>query len=175
MKQNITASELRITRVLNAPKELVWKAWTDCELVKQWWGPKGFTSPSCRNDFRVGGKSLYAMKAPPGKEVWSGKTIWSTGIYREIIPLKKIVVTDSFADEKGNIVSAKYYGMNPEFPLELLVTVTFEDHEGKTRLDLHHVGFPSEADRDGAREGWNESLDKFAEVLSKLKEEAIKA
>ncbi len=166
-------TELVITRVLDAPRELVWKAWTDCELVKQWWGPKDFTSPSCRNDFRVGGKSLYAMQAPEGKEVWSGKTIWSTGTYREIVPMDRIVSTDSFADEKGNIVSATNYGMNADFPLEMLLTVTFEDYEGKTKLTLQHVGFPSEADREGARSGWNESLDKLAEVLTKLKEETI--
>lgn len=165
--------ELVISRVFDAPRELVWKAWTDCTYVTRWWGPKGFTAPFCKNDIRVGGKSLYAMRAPMGKEVWSGKTIWSTGIYREVVPSKRIVTTDSFADEMGNVVPATQYGMNPDFPLELLVTVTFEDYEGKTQLTLHHVGFPSEADRDGAREGWNESLDKFAKVIAELKKEKM--
>jgi uncharacterized protein YndB with AHSA1/START domain len=115
----------------------------------------------------VGGKYLYAMKAPMGKEVWSGKTIWSTGVYREIIPLKQIVSTDSFADENGNIISAKHYGMNANFPLEMVLTVTFDDYDGKTKITLVHVGFPSAADRDGARDGWHESLDKLEQILLK--------
>jgi len=158
--------ELIITRIFNAPCELVFKTWSDCEFVKKWWGPKGFTAPFCKNDFRVGGKYLYAMKAPEGTEIWSGKTIWSTGVYREIVPLKRIVATDSFADEKGNVVPAKHYGMNADFPLELLLRVTFEDLDGKTQLTLRHVGFPSEADKEGARQGWNESLDKLEEILA---------
>jgi uncharacterized protein YndB with AHSA1/START domain len=161
-------NDLMITRILEAPRETVWKAWTDCEIVKNWCGPKGFTAPFCRNDFRAGGKYLYAMKAPEGKEAWSGKTIWSTGVYREIVPMKRIVSTDSFADENGNVVSAKEYGMNADFPLELMLTVTFEDMDGKTKITLMHVGFPTAADRDGAREGWNESLDKLETLLKPM-------
>lgn len=168
-------NELVITRVFDAPRELVWKAWNSCEIMKQWWGPKGYTSTYCRNDFRVGGTSLSNMQAPEGNDPWSGKTIWSTGIYKEIVPFQKIVTTDSFSDEQGNVVSAARYGMNADFPLELLVTVRFEDYEGKIRLTLQHTGFPSEADCDGAREGWNESLDKLAVVLIKLKKEPIVA
>jgi len=115
------------------------------------------------------------MQAPQGNDPWSGKAIWSTGVYKEIVPLQKIVTTDSFSDAEGNVVSAAHYGMSADFPLELLVTVSFEDYEGKTKLSLHHVGFPSEVDRDGARQGWGESLDKLAELLVKLKNELIVA
>ncbi len=161
--------EIVITRIFFASRELVWKVWTDCDLVKQWWGPKGFTMPFCKNDFRVGGKYLYCMRGSVGMGIWSRKDIWSTGGYREIVPFGRIVSTDSFADEKGNVVPATHYGMNADFPLEMLLTVMFEDDEGKTKLILHHVGIPLGPDRDGARTGWNESLDKLAEVLTKLK------
>jgi uncharacterized protein YndB with AHSA1/START domain len=77
---------------------MVWKAWTLPELVTKWWGPKGYTSPVAKIDFRVGGKYLYAMISPDGKD------IWSTGVYREIAPPERFVATDSFADEKGNVV-----------------------------------------------------------------------
>ncbi len=90
------------------------------------------------------------MQGSDGMGIWSGKKIWSTGVYREIVPLKRIVSTDSFADEKGNVVPAVYYGMNTDFPLEMLLTVTFEDDEDKIKLTLHHVGFPSVADSDGS-------------------------
>ncbi|HUI73255.1 MAG TPA: SRPBCC domain-containing protein, partial [Spirochaetia bacterium] len=70
---------LVITRIFDAPRELVWKAWTDPRFVMQWWGPKGFTSPSCKIDLRVGGRYLFCMRAPDGQEFWSG------GEYVEII------------------------------------------------------------------------------------------
>jgi uncharacterized protein YndB with AHSA1/START domain len=99
------------------------------------------------------------MRAPDGHD------IWSTGVYREIVKPERIVCTDSFADEKGNVVPATYYGMSPDFPAEMLVTVTFEIQAGRTQLTLRHAGIPSGEMRDLTRAGWNESLDKFAGVL----------
>jgi uncharacterized protein YndB with AHSA1/START domain len=152
-------SELFITRIFDAPRGRVWKAWTEPDLMKRWWGPKGFTSPYCEIDFRIGGKFLSSMRSPEDKEYWS------TGVYREIIPLERIVCTNSFADEKGNVVPATHYGMSADFALEMLVTVTFDEDDGKTTLTLQHVGIPAGAERDGAYVGWNQSLDKLAEVL----------
>ena len=118
--------DLVIERIFNAPRELVWKAWTDPEMLMRWWGPKQFTAPACKLDFRVGGTYLYCMRSPEGQDYWS------TGVFREIVPLEKIVQTDSFADEQGNVVPATHYGMSEDFPLELLVTVTFDDLGGRT-------------------------------------------
>jgi uncharacterized protein YndB with AHSA1/START domain len=165
--------EIIITRVFDAPRAIVWKIWTDCAFVKKWWGPKGFIAPFCKIDLRVGGKYLYSMQGLEGMGIWSGKEIWSTGTYREIVPLERIVSTDSFADEKGNLVPAKHYGMNTNFPMQLRFTVTFKDHEDKTELALRHVGFPSVLDRDNAKQGWIESLDKLADFLTELKKEPI--
>ena len=99
------------------------------------------------------------MRSPDGKDYWS------TGVYREIVPLQRIVATDSFADEKGNVVPATHYGMSPDLPLEFVITVTFEEYQGKTRLTLTHKGFPSGRDSEMASQGWNESFDKLAETL----------
>jgi len=151
--------ELVITRVFDAPRELVWKAWTEPDRLMQWWGPKGFTAPVCEIDLRVGGKFLNCMRSPEGKDYWS------TGVYREIVPLERIVCTDSFADEHGNVVPATHYGMSPDFPLEMLVTVTFEEHEGKTTMTLGHVGIPAGQMRELTGAGWNESFDKLTESL----------
>ena len=156
----LSEQDLLITRTFDAPRELVWKAWTDPERVKRWWGPKGFTAPFCKIDLRVGGVSLYCMRSPDGKDYWS------TGVYREIVKPERIVCTDSFADERGNVVPATHYGMSADFPLEMLVTVAFEEDEGKTKLTLIHVGTPAGADRDGAKQGWSESFDKLAEYLA---------
>lgn len=95
-----------------------------------------------------------------------GKPIWSTGVYKEIVPLEKIVTTDCFADEHGNVVPATHYGMGDDFPLEMLVTVTFEDVGGKTKMTLRHEGLPGGEMQDGAGVGWNESFDKLAEIFT---------
>ena len=152
--------ELLIVRVFDAPRALVWKAWTEPARLKRWWGPRTFTAPVAKIDLRVGGAFLYCMRQADGKD------IWGTGVYREIVPLKRIVYMDSFADEKGNVVPATYYGMSRDFPLEMQVTVTFEEQDGKTKLTLHHAGIPAGPDRDGANQGWNESLDKLADMLA---------
>ncbi len=96
-----------------------------------------------------------------------GKDYWSTGVYREIVPNERLVCTDLFADEKGNPVPASYYGMAGEWPPELLVTVTFDEQEGKTKMTLSHVGIPHGEMHDLTKAGWNESFDKLAEYLSK--------
>lgn len=163
----MTNNEFVITRIFDAPKEKVWKAWTDPEETKKWWGPKGFTAPVAEIDFRVGGKYLLCMRGAiePGGEQ---KDFWSTGIYKEIIPLEKIVVTDSFADEKGNVVTADYYGMDANWPREMRVEETFEDIEnGKTKFTLRYpeMNNAKEKDLKDMNQGWNESLDKLAEIL----------
>ncbi len=153
-------SEIVVTRIFNAPRELVWKVWTDPERVKRWWGPKNYTAPVCKIDLRVGGKNLYCMRSPEGQD------FWSTGVYREIVEFERIVCTDSFADEKGSPVPASYYGMSGDWPAELVVTVTFEEHEkGKTKLTLHQAGIPAGQMSELTEAGWNESFDKFAESL----------
>ncbi len=153
--------EITITRMFDAPRELVWKAWTDPEGMKRWWGPKDFTAPFCKIDLRVGGKYLSCMRGPDGKDYWS------TGIYREIVPMERIVVTDSFADEKGTVVPAAHYGMEGDWPLELLVTVTLEEVGGRTKMTLKHAGIPAGKMRELTEAGWNESFDKLAEYLTK--------
>jgi uncharacterized protein YndB with AHSA1/START domain len=157
---------LVIERVFDAPRELVWKAWTEPEHMKRWWGPKGFDAPAVEIDFRVGGKVLAAMRSP---EFQDGRVLWSTGVYREIVPMERIVCTDSFADENGNVVPATYYGMEADMPLEMLITVTFEEHEGKTKMTLRHEGIPAGPERDGANEGWSQSFDKLADYLRTMR------
>ena len=151
---------LIITRVFDSPRELVWKAWTDPEHLMRWWGPKIFTSPACKIDFRVRGQYLFCMRSPEGKD------FWSTGVYREIVPMERFVYSDNFADEKGNIVPPSHYGLPGEnWPKEIVVTVTFEDLKGKTKMTLQCVGFPDGQMSEMAKAGWNESFDKLAASL----------
>lgn len=150
--------DLVIASIFDAPRKAVWEAWTDPERCMRWWGPKEFTSPACTIDFRVGGKYLACMRSPEGQDYWS------TGVYREIVPYEKIVCTDNFADAKGNVVPASHYGMGGNWPSELLVTVTFEEDGGKTRMTLRHEGLPPEIMSD-CEAGWSGSFDKLSGIL----------
>lgn len=158
----IEITMLYMTRIFDSPVEEVWKAWTEPDSIMKWWGPKGYTAPVIRNELKVGGSYLYLMRSPGGDDVWS------TGKFVEIIPNKKIVSTDSFADSEGNIVPASLYHMNGDWPMELYVTVTFEEVDGKTKLTLLHQGFPDGENRYYAEQGWGESLDKLEDYLKTL-------
>jgi len=125
-----------ITQIFNSPLSDVWKAWTEPESVMKWWGPENFTAPVVKIDFKEGGSYLNCMRSPEGED------FWSTGVYKEIVPLKRIVSTDSFADSNGNVVAASYYGMSGDWPLELNVIVTFEEDNGKTKLTFEQKGVP---------------------------------
>lgn len=152
---------LVIMRLFDAPRELVFKAWTEPERMKRWLSPKGFTTPVCKIDLRPGGRILNCMRSPEGQE------IWSQGVYREIVRPERIVCTDTFADEKGNPVSPQKYGMSPDWPEEALLTVTFDEHADKTQFTLHHAPIKPGTERDMCEQGWNETLDKLEDYLAK--------
>jgi uncharacterized protein YndB with AHSA1/START domain len=152
-----------ITRVFEAPPERVFKAWTEPERVTRWWGPNGFTTPVCKIDLRPGGVFHTCMRSPEGQD------FWSKGVYREIVEPERIVCTDHFSDEAGNVIPPTHYGMSATWPAEALVTVTFAPQEGTTRFTLHHaVGSAPAAERDQCRQGWSESLDRLAGYLAKV-------
>jgi uncharacterized protein YndB with AHSA1/START domain len=163
--QNKTIGEtLTIVRIFDAPREEVWKYWTEAERMMKWWGPETFTSPYSKIDARVGGKYLHCMHGAAGPEA-PVRDYWNTGVYKELERPSKIVYTDSFSDEKGKVVPATYYGMSADFPKEMLVTVTLEDAtEDKTKMLLRHAGMPA-SDIESARMGWNGSFDKLAAAL----------
>jgi len=152
-------NEIVINRVFNLPVSVVWLAWTDAEYFKKWWGPRGFTCPSSKMEAKVGGKYLSCMRGPDGKE------FWSTGVVKELIPERKLVVTDSFSDNKGNIKPASEYGMPGDWPKELLITVYLEEADGATKMKLKHQGIPGEM-REDCIKGWNESFDKLEENIT---------
>lgn len=157
---SVENGKLVIKRVFDAPVKLIWKMWSEPEFAKLWWGPKIFTCPVAKIDFRVGGKTLLCMRGQEGD--FKGKDFWSTGTYKEIVPYKKIVVTDSFSDEQGNVVPASKYGMK-NFPDELLVTIEFEEKDGKTEMTLTHSGLDKVDNKmlKDMDQGWNESFDKI--------------
>ncbi len=152
-----------ITRVFDAPRELVWKAWTDPKYMMQWWGPKGFTSPHCEIDFRVGGKYLCCMRSPDG---WEG---WNAGEYHEIVPYEKIVSTMYFADAKGNRINPADLETAHAAIDDSPDVILFEDiGNGRTKLTFIGNEPMQNAIESGQYEGWKETLDKVAAVVAEL-------
>jgi uncharacterized protein YndB with AHSA1/START domain len=161
-----TVSEVErmvVTRVIDAPRELVWRAWTDPQYVMQWWGPKGFTSPVCKIDFRVGGKFLCCMRTPDGQD------FWNVGEYHEIVPLEKIVSSMYFSDAEGNKVEPEHYGIEHEAIEGAYDVTTFEDFgDGQTKLTFTGNEPMEDAINSGQLEGWKQILDKVAAVIAEL-------
>jgi len=151
-----------VTRVFDAPRELVWKAWTDSKYVMQWWGPKGFTSPVCKMDVRVGGKSLLCMKTPDGYEGWNAIE------YHEIVLHEKIVSTMYFSDSEGNKIDPEQLGM--EQAIDGAYDVTLFEDLGNGQTKITQIGNESleSAKNSGQFEGWIEILEKLAAVVTEL-------
>ena len=154
---------MTVTRVFDAPRELVWKAWTEPKYVMQWWGPTGFSAPVCKMDFRVGGKSLLCMKSPDGQEFWNAVE------YIEIVPLEKIVSSMYFADAQGNKIEPEELGIEHE-SIEGAYDVTLFEDLGNGKTKLTQIGNePMESAKEsGQVEGWNQILDKVAAVVAEL-------
>ncbi|MGH7152819.1 MAG: SRPBCC domain-containing protein [Acetobacteraceae bacterium] len=141
--------ELVIARVFNAPRLLVFKAWTARERAACWWGPKDFTTISCRMDVRPGGTWRRVMRSP------QCTVLVKSGVYREISEPERLVFTYCDESDAGD--------PGPE----TLVTVTFAEHGEQTRLVLRQTGFASTSARDSHGDGWTGCMERFAEFLAK--------
>jgi uncharacterized protein YndB with AHSA1/START domain len=154
-----------IARLFDAPRDLVFKAWTEPQHLMRWFAPKGCTTPVCTVDLRPGGAFHYCMR------LFDGREIWGLGIFREITKPERIVYTDTFADAEGRPVPAAYYGMSESHPAETLVTVTFEEFCGKTKLTLVHSIPKTVEERGGAEQGWSQMFDRLGDYLKVLQRE----
>ncbi len=160
-KPAVAERDLVIKRVFDAPRALVFQAWTDPKLLMSWWAPNGCLTPYCNVDLRQGGAFHYCMQLPDGVKIW-GK-----GTYRDIIKSSLLVYEDAFADDKGNVVSPTHYGMSKEYPMATIVTVTFTELGSKTAVTLTNE-LPAEfPERKGAMQGWMEMLERLAEALAR--------
>lgn len=152
--------DLVIHRVFEAPVEVVWNAWTNPNIVQCWFGPTDFSTPIVKIDLREGGKYLYCMRSPEGEEYWSA------GEYLEIEPMKRIVSTDYFSDEDGNLVMPAEYGFEGDWPDKLEITVTFDEIPGaRTSFTLCHSGLPNQEHQDQTEASWQESFDKLEQCM----------
>ncbi|MDR9855687.1 SRPBCC domain-containing protein [Paenibacillus sp. VCA1] len=126
-KNQVENNELLLTRVFDAPRELVFKVWTDPEHFCKWWGPKGFSLNVSKMDVRPGGLFLGSQTSP------EGHVMWGKFVYQEVNAPEKLVYVQSFSDEEGNTVRAPF---NPNWPLEIINILTLTEENGKTALTL---------------------------------------
>ncbi len=155
--------DLVVTRIIDAPVELVWKAWTEPEHVMRWWGPKYYTSPSCKIDLREGGKFLFCMRAPQDQ---GGQDMYNTGIYKKIVPMERLEFIMSMADKDGNTVDPTAVGMPPDFPKEVRMVVVFKSIRGNmTELTVTEYDWPVSPMFVYALAGMQQSIDKLSASL----------
>jgi uncharacterized protein YndB with AHSA1/START domain len=149
--------ELTITRTFDAPRELVYKLFTEPEHIMHWMGPRDFVAGNFTQDARVGGKWRGMLHPIKG-----GRDLWQGGTFLEVDPPKHVSYTFAWDDENGK----------PSEPT--VVTLDFEAQGNKTKLIFHQTGFTSEGERDGHHGGWSETFDKFEEYLSSMQKSAMK-
>jgi uncharacterized protein YndB with AHSA1/START domain len=161
-----TASEeFVIARAFDAPRALVFKAHTECEGLKHWWGPKGFTMHFCKLDLRPGGVFHYGLRSPKGEDMWG------RFVYREIVAPERLVFVVSFSDPQGNVTR---HPMAPDWPLEMLNTSTFTEKDGKTTVTIRsvpHNATPAEraafvAGHRGMQAGYGGTFDQLEQYLA---------
>jgi uncharacterized protein YndB with AHSA1/START domain len=157
--------EFVISRTFDAPRDLVFKAWTEAGRLAKWFGPKSFTMLACKLDLHPGGMFLYGMKAP------NGESMWGKWVFRAVTPPEELVFVSSFADAQGNAIRAPF---SAEWPLEVLSTVTFTESGGKTTITMRGVPInATEAERKffagmhaSMTGGWTGTLDQLAAFLA---------
>lgn len=154
---------LYIERVFDAPKELMFDIWSDGEKISQWWGPKGWTTPVSKMDFRVGGTWHYMMKGPDDGSEWANMEAWGIGTYISIDPPDKIIYEDAFTDESGK--------SNEDMPISK-ITVEFISEGEQTRL-VTKAEYPDEEKLKtvlemGMVEGFTQQLDRLDDYLIEL-------
>lgn len=160
-----------ITRTLNAPRKLVWQAFTEAERLKHWFGPKGFTPDVSKIDLRPGGTYHYRLAGP------GGATMWGKWTFREIVPQQRIVMLSSFSDEDAGVTR---HPMAPTWPLQLISIFTFEDAgEGKTKVTIEWMPYDAlpeeimtfDVGRASMTQGWSGTFEQLETYLVKNSKE----
>jgi uncharacterized protein YndB with AHSA1/START domain len=148
-----------ITRTLDAPRELVFRMWSEPEFLTRWYAPRRCRLEVLHFDFREGGEFRYRIREPDG----SG--CLCSALFTEVVAPERIVYTMGFSDEQGRFVTARSVGADPDWPDRTTVTVTFIEQNGRTTLTLRQTVPESVAKRTGAYPSWVEMLGRLAEQL----------
>lgn len=158
--QSVEKKNVVVTRVFDAPVEQVWKAWSDSDYVRQWWGPQGFTCPIAKMDFREGGASLICMRAP---QEYGGQDMYSTWTYTKIVPNERIEYIFNFGDKDGNKLTPAQAGIPPGVPEDGHHVVTFKTlGNNRTEMTMTEHGYTTAQAHDMSKAGLEQCLDKMA-------------
>lgn len=153
--------DLVVTHLFDVPVQQAWEAWVDPRLVKQWWGPDGFTCPLAQIDFRVGGTSLVCMSSPQFGDHYS------TWHYREIVPLKRIVYIQNLTDPGGNPIDPTSAGLPADFPQHMLTSLTLRAlSDRQTEVTVKEYGWTPGSMMEMSRMGLEQCLDKMASIFA---------
>ena len=163
MADNQPKRDLVVTRIIDAPIELVWKAWTDPQYVMRWWGPEFYTSTTCKIDLREGGSYLFCMRAPQDQ---GGQDTYTAGVYKKIVPMERLEFTQSLADKDGKKISPAQVGMPADFPAELHMTVVFTAKGSLTEITITESAWPVSQMYVYSLAGMHQSIDKLAASLA---------
>ena len=141
---------LVLTRIIDAPRDLVFRAWSEPEQMRRWAGPRGFTATHVEQDGRPGGAWRLCLR-----EDATGRELWQGGVFREIVPPERLVFTFAWDQEDGT--------RGPE----TLVTITFAEHAGRTTMVFRQAVFNTQANRDGHQGGWSSAFDRLEELVAR--------
>ena len=156
--------DMTLTRELDAPVERVWRAWTEPEQVKRWWGPEGFTAPLAEMDTREGGQSLVCMRAPAD---WGGQDFYNTWTYSVVVPRERLEYVMAFTDAERKPVSPVDLGLPAGIPDAVPHRVTFEAiANGRTRVTVVESGYAAPDVVEISRAGMSQCFDKMADALA---------
>ncbi|RYG39783.1 SRPBCC domain-containing protein [bacterium] len=153
-------ADVLIERAFDAPRAMVFAAWTNPEMLVRWFAPTGCTIHFEKIDPRTGGEFHSCIRTPVGPDCWV------RGTYLEILPPERLVMTMALADASGQRLQADAAGKDPEWPDETTVTVTFAEEGNGTRMTLHQNAPESVARRTGAYGSWLDMFDRLAEDLA---------
>ena len=152
-----------VTREFDAPIARVWRAWTESEDVRRWWGPSGFTAPLARMDVREGGTSLVSMRAPAE---YGGQEVFNTWTYSAIERPTRLAFVSRFADRDGATLDPDQVGIPAGIPREVPHVITLTAlGDGRTELTVTEYGYDRAEARDLSRAGLEQCLDKMATVV----------
>lgn len=158
-------SAVVVTRDVEAPPEAAWRAWADPELIRQWWGPTGFTCPRADVDLRVGGSTLVAMQAPPEYGGFLMHNRWTYGVVDEPSRLEFV---SEFADDGGQVIPPAAAGIPPGVPERVPHVVEFDLLPGgRTRVTVTETGYTREEARAQSQAGQEQVMDKLQELLAR--------
>jgi uncharacterized protein YndB with AHSA1/START domain len=161
--QTVQKADIVVSRIIDAPIQKVWQAWTDPQAMMRWWGPQFYTSPSCKIDLRVGGAFVFAMQAPPEQ---GGQVSYTAGVYARVIPLERLEFSQHLSDANGIPLDPALVGLPADFPKEIRTSVVMKTRRDMTELTVTEYDWAFGQMYVYSQLGLHQSIDKLIQSLA---------